>query len=127
MQDGREIIRIWGTADGFDIEFSKIPQGYWKVSVPPDLEDGIYAVEIHAINNNGKISTWAGELFMCDKVCHITLDWSDYIFKFDDARTVICFDDTSSIIKIFKGLARGKIEIDEDTSTIIFSRGCPHI
>ena len=59
-----EIIRVWGVADSFTLEYSEGTDGRWNVSVPADLQDGQYAVEIFAQNRIGAIGFWAGILYM---------------------------------------------------------------
>jgi len=59
-----EIVYMWGYADGFDLVFARQANGMWTTSVPPDLSDGQYAVEIHALAENGYICLWTGILYM---------------------------------------------------------------
>ncbi len=88
-----KIIRLWGKADNFEIEFLNEGGTSWKVDVPPDLNDGVYVVHLTAINELGESATWIGELFMCDGVCCVTfkeqpyqmwLKISDYDFQFSN-------------------------------------------
>lgn len=58
------IVRMWGYADAYELIFSKLPSGDWAASVPPDMEDGQYAVEIHAQDENDKTCMWTGILYM---------------------------------------------------------------
>ncbi len=58
------IIRVWGKADNFEIEFTNTGGTAWECTVPPDLEDGQYAVEINAMNEHGETAYWTGILFM---------------------------------------------------------------
>lgn len=70
-----EVIRLWGTADKFDIEFKKNSStGRWDVTIPADLEDGHYVVELFAMNKYGETGYWTGVLFMLQgRPCiHIT-------------------------------------------------------
>lgn len=69
MMRKTKILRVWGKADSFDIEFTHIGGTKWKCSVPPDVKDGQYAVEIWAISKFGDIAYWTGELFMCNGIC----------------------------------------------------------
>lgn len=78
-----EIVRVWGHADDFDIEFDRGAEHIWKCSVPPDTEDGIYAVEIWARNEFGQTAYTTAELYMCDKVCHIKFNDEPFIFVFN--------------------------------------------
>ncbi len=57
------IMRVWGKADEFDLEFRPVGK-HWEVSVPPDLSDGQYAVIIYAIATNSELGMWTGILYM---------------------------------------------------------------
>lgn len=46
----------------------------WVVEIPPDMTDGVYAVELTAIDVNGDWAFWAGELFMVDGVCCMDIE-----------------------------------------------------
>lgn len=58
------IVRVWGYADTFEIEFYKGKDNRWYANVPPDIVDGQYAVGIYALNNVGEQTYWAGILYM---------------------------------------------------------------
>lgn len=58
------IIRMWGYADAYELIFKKRPSGAWAASVPPDMEDGQYAVEIHGEDEAGRECLWTGILYM---------------------------------------------------------------
>lgn len=62
------ITAVWGRADGHNVVFQPSQRGDWWVSVPPDLTDGQYAVEIWAENDAGEQSYWTGTLYMVDSV-----------------------------------------------------------
>ena len=71
------ITAVWGRADSFDVIFTPSGAGDWRVSVPPDLSDGQYAVEIWAENDAGEQAYWTGTLYMVDSVLvclHLTDD-----------------------------------------------------
>lgn len=72
-----KIIRVFGKADSFDIEFTE-KGGRWEADIPPDFTDGVYAVQLTAVNEFGKKSTWVGELFMCNGVCCVKFNDSPY-------------------------------------------------
>lgn len=67
-----KITRVWGRADNFEVEFLNVGGTTWNVDVPPDLNDGVYAVHLTAVNELGEMATWIGELFMCGGVCCVT-------------------------------------------------------
>ncbi len=67
------VVRLFGKADNFDIEFSRKGR-VWKTDVPPDMTDGVYAVQLTAIDELGESAYWVGELFMCSGVCHLKIE-----------------------------------------------------
>lgn len=86
-----KIIRVWGKADSFEIEFTHMGGTRWEASVPPDTNDGQYAVEIWAMNEFKETAHWTGELYMCNGVCcvkfhrqpyRIWISKNDFIFDF---------------------------------------------
>lgn len=75
-----EIIRLWGTADQFDIEFKKNNYtGRWDTTIPADLEDGHYVVELYAMNKFGEVGYWTGVLFMLQGRPHIHIQPPRYV------------------------------------------------
>lgn len=72
-----KIKRVWGKCDKFDVEFSLLSTGEWVCTVPPDTDDGQYAVEIFAYNEAGKTSCYTGILYMCSGVCHLEIKVRD--------------------------------------------------
>lgn len=69
----REVVRVWGYADNFELELTHKGGTKWETYVPPETKDGMYAVEIHAINRSGEKSYWNGVLYMCNGVCHLEI------------------------------------------------------
>lgn len=63
-----EIVRVWGTADSFDIELHQNDNGRWVCSLPPDLIDGQYAVQLFAMRSNGLIGMWTGILYVSNGI-----------------------------------------------------------
>lgn len=63
-----KVIRVFGKADAYDIEFA-LKGEQWEVSVPPDMVDGVYAVQLTAIDENNVHAYRAGELYMVRGVC----------------------------------------------------------
>ena len=97
-----EILRVWGKADSFDIEFSKT-EGLWVCTVPPDTKDGQYAAEVHAINEFGQTAYWTGTLYMCNGICHLELKETPYVIMFLSETDRLCFFEQSHEITIRKG------------------------
>lgn len=73
-----DVKRVWGTADNIALEFKYLGRERWETTVPPDTKDGVYAVELWAINGAGELGYWAGELFMCSGVCCIEIEQSGF-------------------------------------------------
>ncbi len=68
-----KVVRLFGKADNFNIEFSRKGR-VWKTDIPPDMTDGVYAVQLTAVDELGETAYWVGELFMCSGVCHLKID-----------------------------------------------------
>lgn len=100
-----KIIRLYGKADSFDLEFTHQGGTTWTCEVPPDTDDGMYAVELTAVNEYGEATYWTGELYMCGSVCHMKIMKDDFIFWFAPLTSV---------------------EFSSETSSIYIRKGCPH-
>lgn len=75
-----KIIRVFGKADDFDIELSRKGKK-WEVDIPPDMTDGVYAVQLTAIDELGESAYWVGELYMTDGVCCLKINEIPYRVK----------------------------------------------
>lgn len=93
-----KIARVWGRADSFDIEFKHLGGTRWSASVPPDYNDGVYAVGIWALNEFGETAYWAGELFMCDGVCCIEIQQSGFQIWIQPRKQQLTLSDRRKII-----------------------------
>ena len=100
-----KIIRLYGRADTFDLEFVHEGGTTWRCAVPPDTDDGVYSVELTAVNELGETAYWTGELYMCGGVCHMEIFKPDYMFWFAPLTSV---------------------EFSSETSSIYIGKGCPH-
>lgn len=100
-----KIVRLYGRAGSFDIEFTHKGGTIWTAKVPPDTDDGVYSVELTAVNELGETAYWTGELYMCGGVCHMEIMKNDYVFWFAPLTNV---------------------EISSETSNIYIRKGCPH-
>ena len=101
-----DVKRVWGKADNFSLEFNYIGDEQWETTVPPDTKDGVYAVELWAINGAGELGHWTGELFMCSGVCCVKIFSQPY--------------------QIWFKAKKHQITIDKRLM-IIFERGCAHV
>lgn len=58
------VIKVWGKADRFDIIFSNLGNDKWAATVPADLEDGQYIVELYCEDDSGSRAYWTGILYL---------------------------------------------------------------
>lgn len=60
------VTRVWGKADSFELVFSPLGDSgeEWTATVPADLEDGQYAVELYCCDDAGSIAYWTGMLYL---------------------------------------------------------------
>lgn len=105
-----KIIRVWGKADSFDIELTE-KGGRWEVNVPPDLVDGVYAVELTAIDSLTKRAHWAGELYMCNGVCCMQLRQLNYDIVLSKAINKSAYP----------------VQLTVSKYEIVMRKGCPHV
>lgn len=63
------IIRMWGTADQYDLTFRRSESGDWEAPVVTDLSDGKYACEIWAEGEGGDIAHWIGTVYIVNGCC----------------------------------------------------------
>lgn len=102
-----KIVRLFGKADNFDVEFTRDEKsGWWYCYAPADTKDGQYAAQFCAVNEYGETAYWTGELFMCNGVCHCEMHESKYRVWFLPGRIE-------------------KIEFEEKLK-IHIRKGCPH-
>lgn len=117
-----KVIRVFGKADAFDIEFSRKGEK-WTVDIPPDMTDGVYAVQLTAIDSVGESAYWTGELYMVDGVCCLKINELPYRVKINPKNQY----DThfSSIRKKSTIIKKNEFEAKCTLKTEIFIRkGC---
>ena len=57
------ITRVWGKADHYELVFS--PSGdLWEAAVPADMDDGMYVVELYALDDIDNQAYWTGILYI---------------------------------------------------------------
>lgn len=76
----KDIVRVWGVADSFALNYKKGTDGLWRAQVPADLDDGTYAVDIFAENRIGKVAHWTGFLYMRQGAACMHLNNKLYVF-----------------------------------------------
>lgn len=72
-----DIIRVWGSADNIELEL-KQNNGRWVCSLPPDLVDGQYAVQLFAMRGNGETGMWTGVLYITNGIRCLHLNKEKY-------------------------------------------------
>lgn len=122
-----DIVKVWGTCDKIQIEFTYEGGTAWSCIVPPDFEDGIYVAEFWAIDTLDRIGHWSGFLYMSSGVCH---------FKFKDEKYQLWFKPQTYNIE-FNTLNKKKyqfnfnineyiFEFSDSKYKIFFKKGCNH-
>ncbi len=91
-----KVVRVYGKADSFDIELSRNGD-VWEVDIPPDMTDGVYAVQLTAIDKNGDWAIWTGELFMVNGICCMKLKPSPLRTSIDVGEYTAEFVNTVSV------------------------------
>ena len=57
---------MYGHCDAFYVVYTQIGKDQWQATVPPDMTDGKYVVDIYGVDNTGFLVYWAGILYMYD-------------------------------------------------------------
>ena len=93
------VVKLIGKADNFELVFAQNEKGLWETTVPFD-EDGIYILDLLAVDEAGNESRYAIALFTVDTSnihCRFNLQilcfedqtaWSDYVLA--DNTTMYC-------------------------------------
>lgn len=58
------VVKVWGKADRFELVFSCLGNDNWTASVPADLEDGQYVIELYCEDDGGNKAYWTGILYL---------------------------------------------------------------
>lgn len=66
------ITKIIGKCDGVDIVFTMTANGGWQSTIPPDLKDGKYILELFATDEAGNVAYITDVLYSVDSA---TLDF----------------------------------------------------
>lgn len=62
------VISLTGTVDSVPVIFKKVEHDLWEATVPPDLHDGRYIVELIATDDAGNQTYEIAELWMWQRV-----------------------------------------------------------
>ena len=62
------VVSLTGTVDSVPVIFTRTDDGLWETTVPPDLKDGRYIVELIATDDAGNQTYKIAELWMWQKV-----------------------------------------------------------
>ena len=88
-----EVLRIWGKADRFDLNFVRVGGDVWKADLPADLTDGQYACVLHAVDTHGGEAIWSGILYMHNGIATLQFDKVGLTLTFSAPRRYsLCFD-----------------------------------
>ena len=98
--DRPDIVRVWGHADEISIEFIRAHGNCWVCRVPPDTDDGVYAVEVWAVNEIGQTAYITAELFMSQGRPCLTFNKSKYNFIFGGPKVIFDLLDYNYIIRV---------------------------
>lgn len=94
------ITSMYGHCDAFDVIYTQIGENQWQATVPPDLTDGKYVVDIYGVDNTGFLVYWAGILYMYDsRLIKIELLPDSCVIFYTDAVDVSEVWDTSDTIE----------------------------
>ncbi|MBQ4347286.1 MAG: hypothetical protein IJC39_02425 [Firmicutes bacterium] len=117
------VIRVWGRADSFDLEFTLLPNGIRQAIVPPDTKDGQYAVQIFAMNEAGQTGSWTGILYMSGGICDIRLMKKALFGRFLPSRRMLLAKGAKTSFSA--GVLSPKTKLSERSrNTKMIFRGC---
>ena len=94
------IVEMYGHCDTFDVVYTCIEPGLWQATVPADLTDGKYVVDIYGVDSTGYIVYWTGILYM----------WDSRVISLEILpESCITFYDTSDEVQVFESFADTRI------------------
>lgn len=101
-------MRLIGYVGGVEVSFDFTPPNTFKASVPK-RQDGVYIVELHAVDNAGNITNYSGIFIKIDyKNLSIELLPGNYPFKVEEKS--INLENVDSSFKV------------KETSTILYTQ-----
>lgn len=60
------IVSLVGRADNYNVIFNQADGGQWEATVPVDLSDGMYVIELWATDEYGNVSYYTAILYLFD-------------------------------------------------------------
>lgn len=104
------ITSMYGHCDAFDVVYTQIGKDQWQATVPPDLTDGKYVVDIYGVDNTGFLVYWAGILYMYDsRLIKIEL--------LPDS-CVIFYTDAVDVSEVWDSSGQWELSVMQDTSEV---------
>lgn len=101
---------MYGHCDAFDVVYTQIGKDQWQATVPPDLTDGKYVVDIYGVDNTGFLVYWAGILYMYDsRLIKIEL--------LPDS-CVIFYTDAVDVSEVWDSSGQWELSVMQDTSEV---------
>lgn len=62
------VVSLTGTVDSVPVIFTRTEDGLWTTVVPPDLTDGMYIIELTAVDDAGNQTYYVGKLYVWQRV-----------------------------------------------------------
>ena len=95
------VVSLTGTVDSVPVIFTKTGDGLWQTVVPPDLDDGIYIVELTATDDAGNQTYKIAELWVWQKVItHFKIIEQPFTHKLlSEKYTFDCRDELFHVLK----------------------------
>lgn len=81
MDRNLKIVRVWGTADGYSLEFNHKKGDEWTSDVPIDMSDGKYICLFYALAENNRIGVWSGILYISNGFACLHLDVEKFVIE----------------------------------------------
>lgn len=104
------ITSMYGHCDAFDVVYTQIGKDQWQATVPPDMTDGKYVVDIYGVDNTGFLVYWAGILYMYDsRLIKIEL--------LPDS-CVIFYTDAVDVSEVWDSSGQWELSVMQDTSEV---------
>ena len=62
------VVSLTGMVDSIPVIFTRTEDDLWTTVVPPDLNDGMYIIELTAVDNAGNQTFYVGKLYVWQRV-----------------------------------------------------------